>query len=96
MNNITITKFQPRKGLTLTAIELTSTKENISPCCTKYTRKLYCNNRIIEEVWYHRVDASTDADYDREVKILEYSKEIPELNKILNLMYNIDMENITF
>jgi len=94
MDNIKIVEFQPREGLKLKAVELELCVGHPSPCCTDYRRVIYCQNRLAEETWSDKTDASFSGILDHKIKVLNNYIVIPELDKILRFMQNMDISNI--
>lgn len=94
MDNIKIVEFQPREGLKLKAVELDFYRNSSSPCCTRYKRIIYCQNRLAEETWSDKTDASFSGILDHKIKVLNNYIVIPELDKILRFMQNMDISNI--
>lgn len=94
MEKIAIVKFKPRKGIVLNAIELTLRRNPVSCCCTEYRRVLYCKNKIVQEEWSSKCDASFNGILDRKIAILENHIVIPELDKVLELANSIDISKL--
>lgn len=96
MKSIKIIEFSPREGLVLKAIEVASSYEHVSPCCNKAYHRFYCQNRLVEESWYHKVDASGDVVYNKKVTILDDYIVIPEFDRILNAARSIDLSKLNY
>ena len=94
MRSIKIIEVEPIKGLTIKAIELESSVEHLSPCCDKMYHKFYCQNRIIEETYYCKCDASGDIIYNHKFTILNDYIVILELDTILTLMEPMSFSDI--
>lgn len=94
MRSIKIIEVKPIKGLTIKAIELESSVEHISPCCDKMYHKFYCQNRIAEETYYHKCDASENIIFNKKVTILNDYIVIPELDTILTFIEPMSLSDI--
>ena len=94
MKSIKIIEVEPIKGLTIKAIELESSVEHISPCCDKIYHKFYCQNRITEETYYHKYDASENIIFNKKVTILNDYIVIPELDTILTFIEPMSLSDI--
>lgn len=94
MRSIKIIEVEPIKGLTIKAIELESSIEHISSCCDKMYHKFYCQNRITEETYYHKCDASEDIIFDHKFTILNDYIVIPELDTILTIVEPMSFSDI--
>ena len=94
MRSIKIIEVEPIKGLTIKAIELESFIEHISPCCDKMYHKFYRQNRIVEETYYHKCDASENIIFNKKVTILNDYIVIPELDTILTIVEPISFLDI--
>ena len=70
MKSIKIIEVQPKEGIVLKAIEVASSHEHVSPCCNLVYRRYYCQNRLVEESWYHKTDASGNVVYNKKITIL--------------------------
>lgn len=93
---ISIIEVEPKEGIMLKAIELESSMEHVSPCCTKYYRKFYCQNRIAEETWYHKVDASGDITYGKQINIIDDYVVNKEFDAILEIAERLNKETIEY
>ena len=96
MNYIKVIEVEPKEGLVLKAIEVASSYEHVSPCCNLVYRRYYCQNRLVEESWYHKTDASGDVVYNKKITILEDYIVIPEFDKILKAAGNIDFSKLNY
>ena len=96
MNSIKIIEVEPKEGLVLKAIEVASSYEHISVCCDKFYRRFYCQNRLAEESWYHKVDASGDVIYNKKITILFDYIVIPEFDKILKAVEGVDFSKLNY
>ena len=94
MRNIKIVEVELIKGLTIKAIELESSVEHLSPCCDKMYHKFYCQNRIAEETYYHKCDASKNIIFNKKVTILNDYIVIPELDTILTTVKSMSSSDI--
>ena len=83
MTNIKIIEVTLKQDVVLKAIEVAYSCESVSPCCTKVYHKFYCQNRIVEESWYSKIDASGKSIYNKRTIILNDYIIIPEFDKIL-------------
>ena len=96
MNFIKIIEVEPEEGLVLKAIEVVNYYEHISPCCNKVYHRFYCQNRLAEESWYHKIDASGDVVYNKKTTILENYIVIPEFDKVLEAAEGIDLSKLNY
>lgn len=96
MNFIKIIEVEPEEGLVLKAIEVVNYYEHVSPCCNKMYHRFYCQNRLAEESWYHKIDASGDVVYNKKITILENYIVIPEFDKILKAAEDIDFSKLNY
>ena len=96
MNFIKIIEVEPEEGLALKAIEVVNYYEHVSPCCNKIYHRFYCQNRLAEESWYHKIDASGDVIYNKKITILEDYIVIPEFDKILEAAEDIDFFKLNY
>lgn len=87
-----ISFVEPKEGLVCKAVILESKIEHASPCCNKIYQRFYCQNRIAEESWYHKVDASGDVTFNKKVNILNDYIVIPEFDKLLEVAESIDFK----
>ncbi len=94
MRSIKIIEVEPIKGLTIKAIELKSSIKRISPCCDKMYHKFYSQNRIAEETYYCKCDASGNIIYNNKFTILNNYIVIPELDIILNTVEPMSFSDI--
>ena len=96
MKSIKIIEIEPKEGLVLKAIEIQSSIEHVSPCCNRIYHRFYCQNRLAEESWYHKVDASGDVVYSKKITILEEYIVIPEFDKILEAVKDINFSKLSY
>ena len=96
MKSIKIIEIGPKEGLVLKAIEIQSSIEQVSPCCNRIYHRFYCQNRLAEESWYHKVDASGDVVYNKKITILEEYIVIPEFDKILEAVKDINFSKLSY
>lgn len=96
MKSIKIIEVEPKKGIILKAIEIQSSIEHVSPCCNRTYHRFYCQNRLAEESWYHKVDASGDIVYNKQITILEEYIVIPEFDKILEVAKDINFSKLNY
>lgn len=96
MKSIKIIEVEPKKGIILKAIETQSSIEHVSPCCNRIYHRFYCQNRLAEESWYHKVDASGDIVYNKQITILEEYIVIPEFDKILEAVKDINFPKLNY
>lgn len=96
MKFIKVIEVKPKEGLVLKAIEVASSYEHVSPCCNLVYRRYYCQNRLVGESWYHKVDASGDVVYNKKVTILFDYIVIPEFDKILQAVDDIDFSKLNY
>lgn len=96
MNCIKIIEVEPKEGLVLKAIGVECSHEHVSPCCNKIYRRYYCQNRLVEESWYHKVDASGDVVYNKKITILEEYIVIPEFDEILKAVEGVDFSKLNY
>ena len=95
MKSIKIIEIEPKEGIVLKAIELQSSIEHVSPCCNRIYHRFYCQNRLAEESWYHKIDASGDTVFDKRSTILEEYIVVPEFDAILNVTEGIEFSKLT-
>ena len=96
MKLIKVIEIEPKKGLVLKAIEVASSYEHISVCCDKFYHRFYCQNRLAEESWYHKVDASGDVVYNKKVTILHDYIVIPAFDKVLEAVKGVDFSTLNY
>lgn len=96
MEIIKIIEIKPKEGIVLKAIEVANSYKHVSPCCIRIYRRYYCQNRLAEESWYHKIDASGDVVYNQKVTILDDFIVIPEFDKILEAAKDIDFSKLNF
>ena len=96
MNFIKIIEVESKEGLVLKAIEVASSYKHVSSCCNKVYHRFYCQNRLVEESWYHKIDASGDVVYNKKITILENYIVIPEFDKILEAAEDIDFSKLNY
>ena len=96
MKSIKIIEIEPMEGLVLKAIEVESSIEHVSSCCDRIYHKFYCQNRLVEESYNHKCDASGDVVFNKESTILEEYIVIPEFDSILSVAENIDFSKLDF
>lgn len=96
MNCIKIIEVEPKEGIVLKAIEVASSYEHVSPCCNLVYRRYYCQNRLVGESWYHKIDASGDVAYNKKVTILHDYIVIPEFDKILKVAEDIEFSKLNY
>ena len=96
MKSIKIIEIEPMEGLVLKAIEVESSIEHVSPCCNRIYHRFYCQNKLAEESWYHKVDASGDIVYNKQITILEEYIVIPEFDKILEAVKDINFSKLSY
>lgn len=96
MNFIKIIEVEPKKGLVLKAIEVASSHEHVSPCCNLIYRRYYCQNRLVGESWYHKIDASGDVIYNKKITILFDYIVIPEFDKVLEAVKDVDFSKLNY
>lgn len=96
MNCIKIIEVEPKEGLVLKAIAVASSYKHVSPCCNLVYRRYYCQNRLVEESWYHKTDASGDVVYNKKTTILEDYIVIPEFDKILKAVEGVDFSKLNY
>lgn len=96
MKSIKIIEIEPMEGLVLKAIEVESSIEHVSPCCDRIHHKFYCQNRLVEESYNHKCDASGDVVFNKEFTILEEYIVIPEFDSILSVAEDIEFSEINF
>ena len=96
MKSIKIIEIEPMEGLVLKAIEVESSIEHVSPCCDRIYHKFYCQNRLVEESYNHKCDASGDVVFNKESTILEEYIVIPEFDSVLSVAENIDFSKLDF
>lgn len=96
MNYIKVIEVEPKGGIVLKAVEVASSHEHVSPCCNLVYRRYYCQNRLVEESWYHKTDASGDVVYNKKITILEDYIVIPEFDKILKAIEGVDFSKLNY
>ena len=96
MNFIKIIEVEPKEGLVLKAIEVASSYKHVSPCCNKVYHRFYCQNRLAEESYNHKCDASGDIVFNKEITILEEYIVIPEFDAILKVAEGIEFSKLPF
>lgn len=96
MDFIKIIEVEPKEGLVLKAIEVKGSLEHVSGCCTKVYHRFYCQNRLAEESWYHKIDASGDVVFNKKTTILEDYIVIPEFDKVLEAVENLDFHKLNY
>ena len=96
MKCIKIIEVEPKEGLVLKAIEVQSSIEHVSPCCDKVCHRFYCQNRLAEESYNHKCDASGDIVFNKEITILEEYIVIPEFDAILKAAEGIEFSKLLF
>ena len=96
MKCIKVIEVQPKEGLVLKAIEVANSYEHVSPCCNLISRRYYCQNRLVGESWYHKVDASGDVVYNKKVTILFDYIVIPEFDRILKAVEGVDFSKLNY
>ena len=96
MKFIKVIEIEPMEGLVLKAIELESSYEHVSVCCNKVYRRFYCQKRLAEESWYHKIDASGDIVYNKKITILNDYIVIPEFDKVLKAAGSIDFSKLNY
>ena len=94
MKFIKIIEVEPKEGLVLKAIEVASSYEHVSVCCDKFYHRFYYQNRLVEESWYHKTDASGDVVYNKQFTILFDYIVIPEFDKILKAVEGVDFSKL--
>lgn len=96
MNFIKVIEVEPKEGLVLKAVEVASSLEHVSPCCYLGYRRYYCQNRLVGESWYHKIDASGDVVYNKKTTILKDYIVIPEFDKILKAVEGVDFSKLNY
>lgn len=96
MKSVRIIEIEPKEGLVLKAIEVQSSIEHVSPCCDKVCHRFYCQNRLAEESYNHKCDASGDIVFNKEITILEEYIVIPEFDKILEAAKDINFSKLSY
>ena len=96
MKSIKIIEVEPKEGLVLKAIEVQSSIEHVSPCCDKVHHRFYCQNRLAEESYNHKCVASGDIVYNKQITILEEYIVIPEFDKILGAVKDINFSKLSY
>ena len=96
MKFIKIIEVEPKEGLVLKAVEVASSYEHVSPCCNRVYHRFYCQNRLAEESWYHKIDASGDIVYNKKITILDNYIVIPEFDNILKAAEDIDFSKLNY
>ena len=93
---IKIIEIKSKQDTVIKAIEVAYSCESVSPCCTKIYHRFYCQNRLVEESWYNKIDASGKALYNKKTIILKDYIVIPEFDKILEVVKNIDLSKLNY
>ena len=93
---IKIIEVEPKEGLVLKAIEVQSSIEHVSSCCDKVCHRFYCQNRLAEESYNYKCDASGDIVFNKEITILEEYIVIPEFDAILKAAEGIEFSKLLF
>ena len=96
MKSIKIIEIEPMEGLVLKAIEVESSIEHVSSCCDRIYHKFYCQNRLVEESYNQKCDASGDVVVNEESTIREEYIVIPEFDSILSVAEGIEFSKINF
>lgn len=96
MKCIKIIEVEPKEGIVLKAIEVQSSIEHVSPCCNRIYHRFYCQNRLAEESWYHKIDASGDIVFGKISTILEEYIVIPEFDAILNAVEGVEFSKLNY
>ena len=96
MKFIKVIEVEHKEGLVLKAIEVASSYEHVSSCCNLVYRRYYCQNRLVGESWYHKIDASGDIVYNKKITILFDYIVIPEFDKILKAVEGIDFSKLNY
>ena len=96
MNYIKVIEVEPKEGLVLKAVEVASSYEHVSACCNRVYHRFYCQNRLAEESWYHKIDASSDIVYNKKITILEDYIVVPEFDRILEAAEGIDFSKLNY
>ena len=96
MKFIKVIEIEPKEGLVLKAIEVASSYEHVSACCNRVYHRFYCQNRLAEESWYHKIDASGNVVYNKKITILKDYIVIPEFDKILEAAESIDFSKLNY
>lgn len=96
MKCIKVIEVEPKEGLVLKAIEVASSYKHVSPCCNRVYHRFYCQNRLAEESWYHKIDASGDVVYNKKTIILDDYIVIPEFDRILEAADGIDFSKLNY
>lgn len=96
MKFIKVIEVEPKEGLVLKAVEVASSYKHVSPCCNRVYHRFYCQNRLVEETWHHKIDASGDVIYNKKVTILFDYIVIPEFNKILKAVEGVDFSKLNY
>ena len=96
MKCIKIIEVEPKEGLVLKAIEVQSSIEHVSPCCDKVCHRFYCQNRLAEESYNHKCDASGNIVFNKKITILEEYIVIPEFDKILEAAKDINFSKLSY
>ena len=96
MKFIKVIEIEPKEGLVLKAVEVASSYEHISACCNRVYHRFYCQNRLAEESWYHKIDASGDVMYNKKITILEDYIVVPEFDRILEAAESIDFSKLNY
>ena len=96
MKFIKVIEVKSKEGLVLKAIEVASSYEHVSPCCNRIYHRFYCQNRLAEESWYHKIDASGDVVYNKKTTILDDYIVIPEFDNILKAAEDIDFSKLNY
>ena len=96
MKFIKVIEVEPKEGIVLKAIEVASSYEHVSACCNRVYHRFYCQNRLAEESWYHKIDASGDGIYNKKINILKKYIIIPEFDRILDIADDIDFSTLNY
>ena len=96
MKFIKVIEVKSKEGLVLKAVEVASSYEHVSPCCNRVYHRFYCQNRLAEESWYHKIDASGDIVYNKKITILDNYIVIPEFDNILKAAEDIDFSKLNY
>ena len=96
MTNIKIIEVKFKQDVVLKAIEVAYSCESVSPCCTKIYHRFYCQNKIVEESWYNKIDASGKAIYNKKTIILNDYIIIPEFDKILEAVKDMNFSKLNY
>ncbi len=96
MKSIKIIEIEPMEDLVLKAIEVESSIEHVSPCCDRIYHKFYCQNRLVEESYNHKYDASGDVVFNEKMTVVEEYIVIPEFDSILSIAEGMEFSKINF